>query len=175
MRYRTLALSMGLAVLLGAGLAATRSISDSVPYVSASTQLEAGRYLVVMGGCNGCHTADYLQTEGKVPEAKWLEGNPVGFQGPWGITYPANLRTLVPTLSEQQWVALFRAGEGRPPMPWMDFKEVNSKDLGAIHAYIKHLGAAGKTAPDYVPPGKEPVSPYYILSPQQPKGASRGK
>jgi len=49
--------------------------------------LERGKYLVVVGGCNDCHTPNYPETAGKVPEADWLAGSAVGFQGPWGTTY----------------------------------------------------------------------------------------
>ena len=31
-------------------------------------QVRQGRYLVMMSGCNDCHTHGYLQLEGKVPE-----------------------------------------------------------------------------------------------------------
>ena len=45
-------------------------------------------------GCNDCHTAGYMQKDGQVPETEWLTGDSMGWQGPWGTTYAANLRLL---------------------------------------------------------------------------------
>ena len=58
-----------------------------------STQIARGRYLVKLGSCNDCHTADYAPHDGKVPESQWLlGGGSLGFNGPWGTTYAPNLR-----------------------------------------------------------------------------------
>ncbi len=78
--------------------------------------IEHGRYLIVTGGCNDCHTPGYPESGGKTPQAEWLTGNAVGFQGPWGTTYPANLRLTVQKMSEAQWLARARQPM-RPPMP----------------------------------------------------------
>ena len=78
------------------------------------TLVERGRYLVTITGCNDCHTAGYAQSEGNVPEEQWLTGDRLGFRGPWGTTYPPNLRLYMQDLTEEQWVA--RARElGRVP------------------------------------------------------------
>jgi hypothetical protein len=37
---------------------------------------------------------------------------------------------------------------------------MTTADLRAIYRYVRHLGAAGKPAPDYVPPDKTPAGPY---------------
>ncbi len=55
-------------------------------------QVTQGRYLVMMSGCNDCHTHGYMQLEAKVPESDWLTGESVGWYGPWGTTYAINLR-----------------------------------------------------------------------------------
>ncbi len=59
-----------------------------------------GRYLVSIAGCHDCHTPGYAQTGGHAPPANWLTGSPVGFQGPWGVSYPANLRLTVRSMTE---------------------------------------------------------------------------
>ncbi len=61
--------------------------------------LEHGRYLVKIAGCNDCHTAGYAASGGKVPESQWLLGDETGFSGPWGTTYPGNLRLVLSTMS----------------------------------------------------------------------------
>ena len=37
---------------------------------------------------------------------------PVGFQGPWGTSYPANLRLTVQSMTETQWVRFARDNRG---------------------------------------------------------------
>lgn len=51
-----------------------------------------GRYLVKTSGCNDCHTPGYTASGGKVDEKLWLTGDTLGWNGPWGTTYPTNLR-----------------------------------------------------------------------------------
>jgi mono/diheme cytochrome c family protein len=64
----------------------------AVPALAQQGDAARGRYIALIGGCNDCHTAGFPQKGGEVPEAEWLLGNPVGFRGPWGTTYPTNLR-----------------------------------------------------------------------------------
>lgn len=127
---------------------------------------EAGRYLVVIGGCNDCHTDGYLMTEGKVPEEDWLAGSPIGWQGPWGTTYPSNLRLRVQEWTEDQWVATLKNRKGLPPMPWMNVNQMREEDMRAVYAYIRSLGPKGEHMPLAVAPGKQPVTPYLSLFPQ---------
>ena len=129
-----------------------------------SVQIERGKYLVRITGCNDCHTGNYLRSEGDVPEEEWLTGNPVGWRGPWGTTYGANLRTLVDTLTAEQWVALTRSLKARPPMPWFNINEMSEEDSLAMYEYIRYLGPAGEPAPAYVPPDQSPKTPYSDLT-----------
>ncbi|HEY1230376.1 MAG TPA: hypothetical protein VGF26_23955, partial [Ramlibacter sp.] len=72
------------------------------PQTGTPGSIERGRYLARIGGCNDCHTRGYAQSGGKVPENQWLTGDGVGWSGPWGTTYPANLRLALAKVSEQQ-------------------------------------------------------------------------
>ncbi|MGE3569520.1 MAG: c-type cytochrome [Burkholderiales bacterium] len=130
---------------------------------------ERGRYLVATSGCNDCHTAGYIPAAGKVPEAQWLKGDAVGFRGPWGTTYPSNLRRYFAGVSEQAFIADVRSGRMRPPMPWFNLAAMTDADLRAIHRYVRSLGEPGAPAPAYVPPGEEPATPYIVFVPQPPK------
>jgi hypothetical protein len=76
--------------------------------------VERGRYVVSTSGCNDCQTRGYPESGGKVPVEEWLKGNPVGFSGPWGTTYPANLRRVAQSLDEARWLQAARR-EMRPP------------------------------------------------------------
>ena len=123
-------------------------------------QIERGRYLVKVAGCNDCHTAGYAEKGGKVPEAQWLLGDKLGWRGPWGTTYAVNLRLYMAPMSQDQWVHVAKNMQARPPMPWFALHDMTDQDLRAIHAYVKSLGAAGEPAPAYVPPNKKPKGPY---------------
>lgn len=122
--------------------------------------LERGRYLAKIAGCNDCHTAGYIMNAGKVPEKQWLMGDMLGWRGPWGTTYAVNLRLYMRDLTEQQWLHVARNKEMRPPMPWFALREMKEDDLRAIYRYVRHLGPAGKPAPAYVPPDREPKPPF---------------
>jgi mono/diheme cytochrome c family protein len=122
--------------------------------------VDRGRYLVRITGCNDCHTAQYAPKGGKVPEKDWLTGDALGWRGPWGTTYPINLRLYMQDLTEEQWVKKAKALNTRPPMPWFNVRDMTTRDLRAMYRYIRHLGPAGKPAPAYVPPDKTPPPPY---------------
>ena len=64
---------------------ATATLAADKPAKDANAR---GRYLVQIGGCNDCHTPGYAMSGGKVPEKQWLTGDAVGWNGPWGTTYP---------------------------------------------------------------------------------------
>ena len=133
-----------------------------------SRQIERGRYLVKIGGCNDCHTAGYTQAAGKVPETNWLTGGDLGFRGPWGTTYASNLRMLLNTIPEDQWVHLAHTAEFRPPMPWFNLHAMSEDDLRAIHRFVRHLGPAGGPVRVYLPPDREPSGPHAVF-PSPPK------
>ena len=121
---------------------------------------ERGKYLAVIGGCNDCHTANYAMLEGDVPESEWLKGDVVGWRGPWGTTYPVNLRIRLGEMNEDQWVEFARTFKTRPPMPWFAVRAMTEDDLRSLHKFITSFEEKGDPAPDYVPPDEEPQGPY---------------
>lgn len=122
--------------------------------------LERGRYLARVAGCNDCHTTGYPQSGGMVPESEWLKGDALGWRGPWGTTYPGNLRLLADRITEQQWLELARTARYRPPMPWFALRDMSEQDLVALYRLLRHLGPAGEPAPAWVPPDQEPQGPF---------------
>jgi len=130
--------------------------------------LERGRYIARIAGCNDCHTPGYPESGGNLPEKQWLTGDRVGWRGPWGTTYPANLRLYMQTVSEEQWVQVARTTRFRPPMPWFALRDMSSQDLRALYRLIRHLGPAGEAAPAYVPPDQMPKGPV-VQFPAPPK------
>ncbi len=135
-------------------------IASNFAWAGNNKQIERGRYLISVGNCNDCHTEGYLPSEGKVPESAWLTGSSFGWNGPWGTTYPPNLRLFIGKLSEDQWVKEAKTLKRRPPMPWFNLNIIKEGDLRAMYQFIKSLGAPGKQAPAYLPPGKVPPMPY---------------
>ena len=141
--------------------------SESAAYAAASksagtTEINRGRYMVLVSHCNNCHTAGYTTSHGNLPERQWLLGNPVGYRGPAGTTYASNLRLSVGNFTEEQWVNYAKAVKPRPPMPWWSLHATADRDLRAMYKYIRHLGPAGQPAPQYLPPDREPNPPYEL-------------
>ena len=149
----------GLLLSLGA---ASQAAADAAGQDPRSAR---GRYLVVVAGCNDCHTPGYLQQGPKVPEKEWLTGVPVGYQGPWGTSYASNLRLVLNAMTESQWLQHARQ-ERLPPMPWFNLREMTDEDLKAVYAYVRSLGPAGVAAPAYVAPGGKVNTPYFVFVPQ---------
>ena len=114
----------------------------------------------MIAGCNDCHTKGYAFTDGRTPESQWLKGDDLGWNGPWGTTYPVNLRLFFQDMGEEQWIQLAKEIQRRPPMPYFSLNAMSAADLRAIYSYIRYLGPAGKAAPAFVPPDKEPPQPY---------------
>lgn len=141
----------GLTTVIAAGVAAATSDQREL--------LARGKYVIEISGCNDCHTAGYAEKAGKVPEQQWLTGDAVGWRGPWGTTYAPNLRTLISSMTAEQWLRYARNFEARPPMPWFNIRQMSDADLIALHAYVKNLGPAGSAAPAYLPPDKTPTGP----------------
>ena len=130
------------------------------PARAEEPSVERGRYLVEIAGCNDCHTAGWLESAGQTPEDQWLLGSPLGFKGPWGTTYGANLRISLGAFDEDDWLEIIQAVEYRPPMPWWSLRAMTESDLRSIHRFVTQLGEVGEMAPSYVAPGEEPPPPF---------------
>ena len=134
------------------------------PVAQAAASAQRGRYLILTSGCNDCHTPGFQQLGQKVPEALWLTGVPVGWKGPWGTSYGSNLRLFVNGMDEQTFVAVTRARNVRPPMPWDALHAMTDEDLRSIYRYVKQLGPAGIASPADLAPGEVPKTPYVDMS-----------
>lgn len=160
MRSRLLQLSSSLLFLAALGCATDAEPPAQPVSTQGPSAEEIGRYLFLLGGCNDCHTPGWSASDGKLPDAEWALGSSVGYRGPWGTSYAENLRLAAASRTERQWVQLFRQGGGLPPMPWQNYRAVAETDLVAIHRFLRSLGARGVHAPDALPPGREPTTPY---------------
>lgn len=133
--------------------------------VNAKSSIEAGKYLVQIGGCNDCHTVGYMEVDGNLPVEQWLTGNPVGFRGPWGTTFPPNLRLFIDETAEDDFVVIAKTRKVKPPMPWPSLNKMSESDIRSIYRFIKSLGPTGTRAPEYVFPEDEPEYPYIVFDP----------
>ncbi len=140
--------------------------TTDTPHVAASSAVEAGRYMIVVGNCNDCHTENFMEADGDVAEADWLTGSVIGWRGPWGTTYPPNLRLTAADMTEDEFVSMLRTRKGLPPMPWMNVNQMTEQDARAVYQYLRALGPKGEKAPAALPPGVEPETPYLSLEPQ---------
>jgi mono/diheme cytochrome c family protein len=168
-----LSLSLGLLLagtpllLLSCGSSAQGS-PDAAPHVVGPSKEAIGRYILLTSGCNDCHTPGAM--EGHLPpESQWLTGTPLGFKGPWGTTYPPNLRLKTVAYTEETFVKAIRQRIGtptaRPPMPWDSLHNMTDANLGALFCYIHSLGPAGSPMPEPRPPNAPPAGPYIPMAP----------
>jgi hypothetical protein len=140
----------------------TQPSPDGKPSLSAEDANAVGRYIAVVALCNDCHTAGWLP-RGDVPEEMWMAGNPVGYEGPWGITFPSNLRLRAQEWTEDQWVETLRTRKALDPMPWIAVNQMSEKDSRAFYRYLRNLGPIGQHMPAPIPPGAPRAQPYTTL------------
>ena len=159
-----LSLALSLAALALPACQPAQVPARAVASVPTDSELLArGDYLVRIAGCNDCHTPGYMDKLGDVERSQWLIGNPMGFSGPWGTTYPANLRLKAADKDEAQWLAYTGDLHVRPMMPDFALRAMTEDDRRALYRLIKSLGAPGQPAPAYLPPGQKPTPPYIEL------------
>src|SRR6476659_9646334 len=98
------ALALGTGILTISLILAPAEAAGPEAKPTAAASIERGRYIAKVAGCNDCHTPGSAMTGGQVPEKNWLVGDGLGWQGPWGTTYPANLRLVLSGMTEDEWV-----------------------------------------------------------------------
>ena len=161
---KRLALTAAVVVLAVSGVSFTtlaqQKSEKTAGKKAMSADVKRGRYLAQIAGCNDCHTPGYAPSESKVDETLWLTGEALGYRGPWGTTYPANLRLVAQYLTEDDWVKRATSKDLRPPMPWFNVRDMTERDVRAIYRYLKWLGPAGQPVPSYVPPDQTPTGPF---------------
>jgi len=164
------------ALLCTAALLALMSYScapASPPAADAATREARGKYLVSVTGCNDCHTPGTFY--GAPDHARFLSGSEMGWAGPWGVVYAANL-TPDDATGLGQWslddiVKAIRTGnrpDGRQlatVMPWLNFSNLTDEDALAIATYLKSIPPVEHAVPKPVEPGSEVKGSLLVFPP----------
>jgi mono/diheme cytochrome c family protein len=129
----------------------------SVTSASAQqSQVERGKYLVMLGSYTDCHTPGYFF--GKPDMARYLGGSEVGFEIPGlGVFHGPNLtpdsETGLGNWTIAQIVTAVQTGkrpDGRelaPIMPWRAFANLTKDDVTAIAVFLKSIPAVKNKVP----------------------------
>jgi mono/diheme cytochrome c family protein len=136
-------------------------------------QIERGRYLVNLGGCNDCHTPGYFL--GKPDPSRRLAGSDVGFEIPdTGIFVGSNLTpdrdTGLGNWTREDIITAVQTGvrpDGRmlaPIMPWRAFAELTRSDVGAIADYLISLPPISQKVPGPFGPDERPNLPVMKIT-----------
>lgn len=150
-------------LLLAAALSLVAGAASAAGKPSDAQLIARGKYLVTFGACNDCHTPGWREQFGNVPVKLWMIGSPIGFRGPWGTVYAANVRQRFAEISEQDWLTMIKTREGHPPMIWHDLRILTLDDQRSIYRFIRSLGNAGAPSIPSLPPQREPTTPYFKL------------
>jgi mono/diheme cytochrome c family protein len=141
---------------------------------AAETQVERGKYLVTITGCNDCHTPGALL--GKPDFSRTLGGSDVGFGIPGvGVFVGQNLtpdkETGLGGWTTDQIIAAITKGErpdGRklfPVMPWPALANLTADDAQAIVAYLKSLPPVKNAVPGPFGPTEVPSTFVSVVIP----------
>ncbi len=146
-----------LVALIGAG----RVASAEAP--KPDERIAQGKYLVSIMGCNDCHTPGTFY--GASDATRFLSGSELGWVGPWGVVYAANLtpdaETGLGKWTSAQIAQAIRTGnrpDGRQlvaAMPWLNYSVLTDADAMAIATYLKTLTPVKHVVPKPVAPGVE--------------------
>jgi mono/diheme cytochrome c family protein len=127
----------------------TTVLPQTATAAEGEISVERGKQVSITHACHDCHTAGYIESDGKLDPAAALKGSPMGWRGPWGTTYALNLRLTVAekAKTEDEFVQFAKTFKTRPPMPWYNVHAMDESDLGSLFQYIKSLGEPGEQAP----------------------------
>lgn len=138
-----------------------RETAPPEAFVTADKPEVAGEYIVWIGRCNSCHTADratgVVNWTPTTPKADWLMGGRKS-SGNYGTVYSANLRLVPQNYTEDEFVKMLKTREVNPNMPWFALHQFNEKDLRSVYAFLKSLGPKGEPVPPFVPLAPAPTA-----------------
>jgi mono/diheme cytochrome c family protein len=187
-----IALAMTSALVFGCGQPsqppASQSAPAAAPAPTVQSAVERGKYLTTIGGCHDCHTPKNLGPNGPEPDmTKMLSGHPeamkmpappkigpsdpwaivtnpmlTAWNGPWGVSFAANLtpdqNTGLGIWTEDMFMTAIRQGKHMgvsrpilPPMPWQAYATMPDEDLKAVWAFLRSIPPITNHVPDPIP------------------------
>jgi len=166
-------------VAAGAGTGASFTAALETAATRAE-QIARGRRVSFTSGCQDCHTPGTFY--GTPDTTRMLSGSELGWEGPWGVSYPRNLtpdmETGIGRWSEEEIVTAIRAGHRPnqtmllPPMPWQMYAHLTDEDAYALAAFLKSLPPVRHRVPDPIPPG-QPATGARLTFPAPPEWDGR--
>ena len=159
----------------GAAAAVALVTAALTPRAHADSQIDRGKYLVVIAGCNDCHTPGFFL--GKPDMAKYLGGSDVGFEIPGlglfnGRNITPDKETGIGAWTDEQIATAITTGkrpDGRqlaPIMNYASFSYLTKEDVAAIIAYLRSIPAVNNKVPGPFKPGeKAPIFTFRVLPP----------
>jgi mono/diheme cytochrome c family protein len=142
--------------------------------LAADQQIERGKYLVTIGGCNDCHTPGYFL--GKPDFSRRLGGSDVGFGLPGlgafvGRNLTPDKETGLGNWTDDQIISAMTAGvrpDGRKLaliMPWEALSHLDREDALAIVAYLRSLPPVKHAVPGPFGPKEVPSTLVMTIIP----------
>ncbi len=174
------------ALIAGVALAAAQTVAKT-PAPPSAEKLAQGRYLAQIMSCGDCHTPGTFY--GAPDSERALSGSEMGWRGPWGVRYAANLTPDLDTgigyWTASELVKTLRTGI-RPdgtqigaPMPMQSIMQLTQEDAEALAAFLMSLKPIAHQVPAAVKPGGEVKGPVLDFPPPSawdaPKAASAAK
>jgi mono/diheme cytochrome c family protein len=173
LRTRLLGAGLVLIAAVGAVVAFAATTKTAAPAGDKAAAIARGKYLVGVMGCNDCHTPGTFY--GSPDMKRHLAGSEVGWQGPWGTSFPRNLTPDLETglgyWSEAEITKFLRTGnkpdgkQALPPMPWPDTAQLNDADMHALVTYLMSVPKVTHKVPDALPPGAKYDGPTIVIPP----------
>jgi mono/diheme cytochrome c family protein len=141
---------------------------------AADPEVERGKYLVTIAGCNDCHTPGYFL--GKPDFSQTLAGSEVGFAIPGvgafvGRNLTPDKETGLGSWTDDQIISAITAGvrpDGRrlaPIMPWQELSHLSSEDAHAIVAYLRSLPPVKNAIPGPFGRKETPSTLVFVILP----------
>ena len=147
-----------------AAVAAIAGATIPLPSARAELPVERGAYLVVIAGCNDCHTPGFFF--GKPDKDKFLGGSDVGFEIPGlGVFNGRNItpdkETGLGSWTDEQIATAITTGkrpDGRqlaPIMNYAAFTHMTKDDVAAVVAYLRSIPPVHNKVPGPFKPGEK--------------------
>jgi mono/diheme cytochrome c family protein len=157
-----------------AGAAAIAAAAILLPRAQADSQIDRGKYLVVLASCNDCHTPGFFL--GNPDMSKYLGGSEVAFEIPGlgafaGRNITPDKETGIGAWTSEQIAAAITTGkrpDGRmlaPIMPYHAFSYMTKEDVAAIVVFLQSIPAVKHEVAGPFKPGDKVTSFLFRVLP----------